>query len=88
MTTKPHASRRHDKERFESIFKRWKRSVEKAGLIQELRNREFYEKPSVSRKRAKAAAIKRNQRRLAEENANMNIKTRHKNKKKNEKETS
>lgn len=88
MTTKPHAARKHDRERFESLFKRWKRSVEKAGLIQELRQREFYEKPSVRRKRAKAAAIKRNQRRVAEERENMKLKGRRLHKKKNEKETS
>jgi len=63
----PHATRRFDEESFESLFKRWKKAVEKSGIIQEFRNREFYEKPSLIRKRKKAAAVKRNQRKLEEE---------------------
>lgn len=74
MSTKPHSTRKHDHESFEAIFKRWKRAVEKDGLIQELRGREFFEKPSMVRKRAKAAAVKRNQRRVQEERNKMNPK--------------
>ncbi len=72
MATKPHAIRRHDHEPFEVMFKRWKRAVEKDGLLQELRAREFFEKPSMVRKRAKAAAVKRNQRKTEEERAALN----------------
>jgi len=60
------AKLRHDKESFESLMRRFKRNVDKDGIIQEVRNREFYEKPSVVRKRNKAAAKKRNQRRVQE----------------------
>lgn len=76
MSTKPQASMRHDRETFDSLFRRWKRSVEKDGLIQELRAREFYEKPSAIKKRAKASAKKRLQRSLAEERAKLDAKSR------------
>lgn len=56
------------KESFERLFKRWKRAVEKDDLMKELRSREFYEKPSVQRKRAKAAARKRWERKQEEMN--------------------
>ena len=41
-----------------------KRTIEKSGLLTELRAREFYEKPTAERKRKKAAAIKRHYKRL------------------------
>ena len=37
----------------------YKRQVTKAGTLQETRKREFYEKPSVKRKRKSEAARKR-----------------------------
>lgn len=63
----PSAKRRFKEERFESIMKRFKRAVEKDNTIQEYRRREFYEKPSIVRKKAKAAARKRHLRTLEEE---------------------
>jgi small subunit ribosomal protein S21 len=39
-------------------------SMEKNGLLTELRAREFYEKPTAERKRKKAAAVKRHFKRL------------------------
>jgi small subunit ribosomal protein S21 len=44
--------------------RRFKRLVEKAGILTELRKREFYEKPCEARKRKLAAAIKRYQKKL------------------------
>ncbi len=38
-------------ESLEDALRRFKRSVSKSGTIQEVRKREFYEKPSVKRKR-------------------------------------
>ena len=43
----------------EYALRRFKRSCEKAGILTELRRREFYEKPTAERKRKQAAAIKR-----------------------------
>jgi small subunit ribosomal protein S21 len=48
-----------DTEPFESAVKRFKKQVEKAGVLSEVRKREFYEKPSVKRKRKAIAARKR-----------------------------
>ena len=46
-------------ESMQSALKRFKRQCEKAGILSEVRKREFYEKPSVRRKRKAAAARKR-----------------------------
>ncbi|ENP0615242.1 30S ribosomal protein S21, partial [Acinetobacter baumannii] len=39
----------------------------KAGVLADVRKREFYEKPTQERKRKKAAAVKRYQKKLARE---------------------
>jgi small subunit ribosomal protein S21 len=44
-------------ETFESLLKRFNKKVQQEGIISESRRREFYEKPSVKRK--KKAATKR-----------------------------
>ena len=41
------------------VYKRQKRSCAKAGIQQEIRKREHYEKPSVKRKKKSEAARKR-----------------------------
>ena len=46
-------------ESFESLMKRFKKAVERSGILSDLRKHEFYEKPSVQRKRKQAAARKR-----------------------------
>ena len=56
-----------DNEPFETALRRFKRGCEKAGILAEVRRREFYEKPTSERKRKAAAAVKRNLRRLARE---------------------
>ncbi|WOD14933.1 30S ribosomal protein S21 [Paraburkholderia kirstenboschensis] len=53
-----------DSEPFEVAMRRFKRTMEKNGLLTELRAREFYEKPTAQRKRKKAAAVKRHFKRL------------------------
>ena len=55
----PSASLKHKDERFDSLFRRFKKAVDRDGLIQEVRDREHFEKPSLKRKREKAAAKKR-----------------------------
>ena len=42
-------------ESFESLLKRFNKKVQQTGILSELRRREHYEKPSVRRKRRKAA---------------------------------
>lgn len=56
-----------DNEPFDVALRRFKRSCEKAGILSEVRAREFFEKPTQERKRKKAAAVKRNSRRLRNE---------------------
>jgi len=51
---------------FERLFRRWKRSVERSGILQDLKNREFFEKPSVKRHRIKQTHARR--RRIEAEN--------------------
>ncbi|WP_457640066.1 30S ribosomal protein S21 [Persephonella sp.] len=46
-------------ESFEKALKRFKKICEKEGIITEMKRREFYEKPSVKRKRKQRAARKR-----------------------------
>lgn len=48
-----------DNEPFDIAMRRFKRSCEKAGILSEVRRREFYEKPTSVRKRKAAAAVKR-----------------------------
>jgi small subunit ribosomal protein S21 len=52
-----------ENEYFDAALRRFKRACEKAGVLTELRRREFYEKPTQERKRKKAAAIKRHYKR-------------------------
>lgn len=48
-----------DNEPFESAMRRFKKQCEKAGILSELKRREYYDKPSVRRKKKAAAARKR-----------------------------
>ena len=58
-----------DNEHFDAALRRFKRACEKAGVLTELRRREFYEKPTQERKRKRAAAVKRQARRVSRETA-------------------
>ena len=51
----------------EYALRRFKRSCEKAGILTELRRREFYEKPTAERKRRQAAAVKRHLKKISRE---------------------
>ena len=53
-----------ENEPFEVAIRRFKRTIEKAGTLTELRAREFYEKPTSERKRKLAAAVKRHHKRI------------------------
>ncbi len=66
-----------ENEPFDVALRRFKRSCEKAGILAEVRRREFYEKPTSVRKRKAAAAVKRHMKkchaRRAEPNAYINL---------------
>jgi len=48
-----------ENESIESALKRFKKKVQKAGTLSEIKKRERYEKPSIRRKRKSEAARKR-----------------------------
>lgn len=48
-----------DGESFESIVRRFKKQCERAGILAEVRKRECYEKPSITRKKKMQQARKR-----------------------------
>ena len=56
-----------DGEVFEYALRKFKRVIEKAGIIKELRKREFFQKRSEKRKHEKAAAKKRLLKRISKD---------------------
>ncbi|MEZ0362005.1 MAG: 30S ribosomal protein S21 [Hydrogenobacter sp.] len=48
-----------ENESFEKVLKKFKRIVEKEGILTEVKRRQFYEKPSEKKKRKERAARKR-----------------------------
>ena len=48
-----------DNESIESALIRFKKKIQKAGILSEIKRRERYEKPSIKRKRKSEAARKR-----------------------------
>jgi small subunit ribosomal protein S21 len=59
-----------DNEPFDIALRRFKRSCEKAGVLSEVRRREFYEKPTSIRKRKMAAAVKRHMKKVSRDRMN------------------
>ena len=57
-----------ENEPFDVALRRFKRGCEKAGVLAEVRRREFYEKPTSVRKRKAAAAVKRHLKKVARDN--------------------
>ncbi len=56
-----------ENENFEVSLRRFKRLCEKASILADLRRHEFYEKPTWKRKRKKASAVKRYQKKQMRE---------------------
>ncbi|RME35079.1 MAG: 30S ribosomal protein S21 [Gammaproteobacteria bacterium] len=54
-----------ENEPFDVALRRFKRTCEKAGILAEVHKREYYEKPTQERKRKRAAAVKRWQKKLS-----------------------
>jgi len=52
-----------DFDSFETALRRFKKKVQDAGLLQEMRKREYYEAPSIRRKKKLMAAIRKERRR-------------------------
>ena len=56
-----------ENEPFDIAMRRFKRTCEKAGVLPDIRRREYYEKPTSIRKRKAAAAVKRCQKKVQRE---------------------
>jgi len=55
-----------DPRAFEKALRLFNKKVQASGLLRELRDREFYEKPSIKNKRNKDIAVKREKRKNEE----------------------
>lgn len=59
----PNTTRIRDNESLEDALRRFRRNVSRSGTLSEYRKREYYEKPSVRRKKKSEAARQRKRRR-------------------------
>lgn len=53
-----------DERSFTKAFRIFNKKVQDSRILREIREREYYEKPSIIRKRKKAIAVKREEKRL------------------------
>ena len=60
-------NKKHNGESFESLVKRFRKSVEKSDILNEVKAREHFIKPSTSRKLSKEMAKKREKKRQNEQ---------------------
>ncbi len=60
-----------ENENFEVSLRRFKRLCEKASILADLRRHEYFEKPTWKRKRKKASAVKRYQKKLLREQTSL-----------------
>jgi small subunit ribosomal protein S21 len=56
-----------DHEDINRALRRFKKKIEESGILDDLRKKEFYEKPTTERKRKKGAAINRYKKKLEKE---------------------
>ena len=52
---------------FEKALRKFKKKVQESGILDDLREREFYSKPTAKRRMAKNKAIRRHQRQVEQE---------------------
>jgi len=55
-----------ENENINQALRRFKKKIEESGILDELRQKEFYEKPTTMRKRLKGAAVARWRKKLRE----------------------
>ena len=55
--------RKHKHESFESMMRRFKKGCEKSDIINEVKKREHFEKPSMTRRKGREMAVKKETRR-------------------------
>ena len=59
--------KKHKHESFESMMRRFKKGCEKSDIINEVKKREQFEKPSLGRRKRRELAIKKEQKRQEEQ---------------------
>ena len=63
-------SRKHKHESFESMMRRFKKGCEKSDILNEVKRREHFEKPSMTRRISRKMAVKKESRRQEDQNLN------------------
>ena len=63
-------SRKHKHESFESMMRRFKKGCEKSDILNEVKKREHFEKPSMTRRISRKMAVKKESRRQEDQNLN------------------
>ncbi len=61
---------------FDVALRKFKKACERAGIVQEIRKREFYEKPTAKKKRKKAEAVARTRKQARDSQLRPNLRTR------------
>ena len=63
-------NRKHKHESFEAMMRRFKKGCEKSDLINEVKKRDHFEKPSMTRRISRKMAVKKESRRQEDQNLN------------------
>ena len=63
-------NRKHKHESFESIMRRFKKGCEKSDILNEVKKREHFEKPSMTRRISRKMAVKKESRRQEDQDLN------------------
>ena len=63
-------NRKHKHESFESMMRRFKKGCEKTDVLNEVKKREYFEKPSMMRRISKKMAVKKELRRQIDQRVN------------------
>ena len=63
-------TKKHKGESYESMMRRFKKGCEKSDIINEVKEREHYEKPSLVRRRARKMAVKKELKRQEDQKLN------------------
>ena len=63
-------NRKHNHESFESMMRRFKKGCEKTDILNEVKRREHFEKPSMTRRISRKMAVKKESRRQEDQDLN------------------
>ena len=63
-------NRKHKHESFESMMRRFKKGCEKSDIVNEVKKREHFEKPSMTRRISRKMAVKKESRRQEDQDLN------------------